>query len=115
MQVTVLAVADCPNAPVLEGRLAMVLGDRAGVTVSREVVGDENQAARLGMHGSPTLLIDGTDPFAEPGQSACMSCRLYRDADGGLSGAPSVGQLRQVIERALAAGAAAAADRPSAG
>jgi hypothetical protein len=32
-----------------------------------------------------------------------MSCRLYRDDDGQLSGAPSVGQLRQAIEEALAA------------
>ena len=34
------------------------------------------------MYGSPTLLIDGVDPFAEPGQPPSMSCRLYRDDDG---------------------------------
>ena len=32
-----------------------------------------------------------------------MSCRLYRDDDGQIAGAPSVGQLRQAIEQAPAA------------
>jgi hypothetical protein len=97
MQLTVLAVPGCPNAPVLEDRLAAVLDGRAGVSVSHQMVSDEGEAARWGMHGSPTLLVDGVDPFAEPGQPPSMSSRLYRDDDGQLSGAPSVGQLRQAI------------------
>jgi hypothetical protein len=101
MQLTVLAVPGCPNLPVLDDRLAAVLDGRADVSVSHEVITDEREAARWGMHGSPTLLIDGTDPFARPAQPPSMSCRLYRDDDGHASGAPSVGQLRQVIERGL--------------
>jgi anaerobic selenocysteine-containing dehydrogenase len=97
MRVMVLAVPDCPNAMLLEERLAQVLDGRRDVSVSRQVVGDEQEAGRLGMHGSPTILVDGTDPFAEPGQRATVSCRLYRDSDGRVSGAPSVSQLRQVI------------------
>jgi Alkylmercury lyase len=103
MHLTVLAEPTCPNAPVLECRLAAVLDGRAGVSVSRQVICDEGEAARWGMHGSPTLLIDGVDPFAAPGQPPSMSCGLYRDEDGHVSGAPSAGQLRQVIEQALAA------------
>jgi Alkylmercury lyase len=103
MQLTVLAEPGCPNAPVLGDRLATVLDGRAGVSVTHQVVSDEAEAVRWGMHGSPTLLIDGVDPFAEPGQAPSMSCRLYRDEDGQLSGAPSVGQLRQAIEQAPAA------------
>lgn len=103
MQLTILAVPGCPNAPVLEELLAAVLDGRAGVSVSREVISGEGEAARWGMHGSPTLLIDGADPFAQQGQSPSLSCRLYRDDDGHASGAPSAGQLRQAIEQALAA------------
>ncbi len=99
MQLTVLAVPDCPNAPVLGDRLAAVLDGRDGVLVSQEVISEEGEAARWGMHGSPTLLIDGADPFAGPGQPPSLSCRLYRDENGQLSGAPSVGQLRQAIEQ----------------
>jgi hypothetical protein len=102
MHLTVLAVPDCPNAPVLEERLADVVDGRAGVSVSLEVISDEAAAARWGMHGSPTLLIDGADPFAEPGQPPSMSCRLYRDDHGKTGGAPPVGQLHRLIDRAQA-------------
>ena len=54
------------------------------------------------MRGSPTLLIDGVDPFAEPGQQPSLSCRLYRDDGGRIAPAPSVRQLRQAIEQATA-------------
>lgn len=103
MQLTVLAEPGCPNAPLLKDRLTAVLDGRADVSVSQQVISDEGEAARWGMHGSPTLLIDGVDPFAEPGQTPSMSCRLYRAENGQLSGAPSVGQLQQVIEEAPAA------------
>jgi predicted DsbA family dithiol-disulfide isomerase len=103
MHLTVLAEPTCPNAPVMTDRLAAVLDDRAGVSVSHQVISDEGEAARWGMHGSPTLLIDGLDPFAEPGQPPSLSCRLYLDEHGQVSGTPSVGQLRQAIEQALAA------------
>jgi hypothetical protein len=103
MHLTVLAVPGCPNVPVLKDRLAAVLVGRAGASVSHQVISDEDEAARWCMRGSPTLLIDGVDPFAEPGQPPGMSCRLYRDDDGRTSGAPSVGQLRHAIEQALAA------------
>ena len=100
MHLTVLAVPGCPNAALLEEQLANVLEGRPGVNVSRHVIADEAAAASRGMHGSPTLLINGADPFAEPGQSASLSCRLYRGSDGRISGVPSAGQLRQAIERA---------------
>ena len=104
MQLTVLAVPGCPNAPVLKDRLTAVPDGGPGVSVSHQVVSDEGEAARWGMHGSPTLLIDEVDPFAEPGQAPSMSCRLYRDDDGQLSGAPSVGQLRQALAAATGPG-----------
>lgn len=102
MHLTILAEGTCPNAPVLKDRLAAVLDGREDVSVSHRVICDEDEAARWGMHGSPTLLIDGVDPFAEPGQPPSMSCRLYREDDGRTSGAPSAGQLRQAIEQAAA-------------
>ena len=52
------------------------------------------------MHGSPTVLIDGSDPFAAPGADASLSCRLYRDEAGRVQGAPSAGQLRAALAEA---------------
>ncbi|MFZ0755763.1 MAG: hypothetical protein WAN00_18500 [Trebonia sp.] len=50
------------------------------------------------MTGSPTLLLDGRVPFARAGQQPAISCRLYRDADGRSGAAPSVAQLRVVLD-----------------
>lgn len=102
MDLTVLAVPDCPNVMLLEQRLARVIEGRRDVSVSRRVIADQDEAERWGMHGSPTILVDGTDPFAEPGEPASMSCRLYRGSNGQVDGAPSVSQLRQAIGEAAA-------------
>ena len=99
-----LAVPGCPHLPVLEERLAEALDGLPAVTVSRQVIATEDEAARNGMHGSPTILIDGLDPFAEPGQPASVSCRLYRGIDGRTGGAPSVSQLRHALTTAAASG-----------
>jgi predicted DsbA family dithiol-disulfide isomerase len=101
MELTVLAVPACPNAALLEKRLAEAVAGLPGVRVAREVVHDERQAAALGMRGSPTLLIDGRDPFAAPGQPASLSCRLYPQPDGSIAGAPSAHALRQALAKAL--------------
>jgi predicted DsbA family dithiol-disulfide isomerase len=102
LDLLVLAVPGCPNVMLLEERLAQVLEGRDEVSVSRHVIADQEEAARQGMHGSPTILVNGMDPFAEPGQPASVSCRLYRDGDGQVDGASSVSQLRQAIEDAPA-------------
>lgn len=100
MEVTVLAMAGCPNAPLLEQRLAEAVADRPGVTVRRIEIPGPGAAARHGMHGSPTLLINGTDPFAPPGAQPVLACRLFRDDDGRPVRAPSVAALRQALARA---------------
>src|SRR6266581_1773014 len=66
MELTLLTVPDCPNAAAFEERLAAALASHPGAVVRRRVITSELEAAEAGMHGSPTLLIDGTDPFARP-------------------------------------------------
>ena len=100
MHVTVLAVPGCAHLPVLAERLGEALDGLPAVTVSSQLIATEEEAARSGMHGSPTILIDGLDPFAVPGQPASVSCRLYRDSDGRTGGAPSVSQLRCALATA---------------
>ncbi|SNT59553.1 Alkylmercury lyase [Actinacidiphila glaucinigra] len=55
------------------------------------------EAARWGMTGSPTVLLDGIDPFAVAGAAPSVSCRLYLGEDGTRDGAPSVASLREVL------------------
>ncbi|HEY6279078.1 MAG TPA: thioredoxin family protein [Streptosporangiaceae bacterium] len=104
MELTVLAVPGCPHAPVLEQRVAEALTGQPAVTVTRQVITDADEAARWGMSGSPTLLIDGHDPFAVPGAGPAVACRMYRNEDGRLEGAPSAAALRRALEQAGAPG-----------
>ncbi len=115
VKLRILTVAGCPHAPLLEQRLAAVLGDRTDAEITRRVIGDAGEAARAGMHGSPTILVDGTDPFAAGGQPASLSCRLYDNGPGLREGAPSVARLRQAISQAGGAAAGAAGGRGAVG
>jgi hypothetical protein len=100
MDLILLSVPACPNAAVFEERLAVAMAERPGGVMRRRVIADEQDAAQAGMHGSPTLLIDGVDPFAAPEEAPSLSCRLYRDAAGRPDRAPSVEALRQALAAA---------------
>lgn len=100
MRITVLTVPECPNAPLaLERVTAALAGVSAEVTAEVELVEvhDQEQATARGMTGSPTILLDGVDPFAQDGDVASVSCRIYRDEDGTTVGAPSVAALRAAL------------------
>lgn len=114
MELILLAVPDCPNAAVLEERLAAVLAGHPEIVVRRREVSDEQAAVQAGMHGSPTLLVNGADPFAPPGRAPSLSCRLYRDTAGRPVPAPSVRALREALEAAGMAELATAGQAPSA-
>lgn len=108
MRITVLTVPDCPNAPLVQERIAAAL-DGPTVDVELVQVRQEADAARWGMTGSPTVLLDGVDPFGVGGAAPSVSCRLYRDGDGRADGAPSVQALREAlaggsVERSAATG-----------
>ncbi|MFJ3307643.1 organomercurial lyase [Streptomyces sp. NPDC086549] len=99
MRITVLTVPDCRNAPVVEERITHALDGRDARVEFVEVT-DEEQAAQLEMTGSPTILIDGVDPFALQGARPSISCRLFRGSDGRVDGAPSVAELRSALRTA---------------
>jgi hypothetical protein len=104
LELTLLTVPDCPNAAAFEERLAAALAGCPHVIVRRREIADEPEAAEAGMCGSPTLLINGVDPFAVPGQAPGLACRLYRDAAGRIAAAPPVEALRRALEQAGAHG-----------
>ena len=80
MEITLQYFDGCPNWAVLNGRLAVAVGDRPDATLIVQRIETLDDAQRLGFRGSPTVLIDGADPFAEhdaPVGLACMICLLY--------------------------------------
>ncbi len=100
MRLLVLHVPECPGAEALESRLAPLLAARPDIQVEWQVVTTGDEARRLGMTGSPTILADGADLFARPGQQPSLSCRLYRDEHGHLGPAPTTVQLREALSAA---------------
>ena len=56
------------------------------------VVNSQEQAEEQGFVGSPTIRIDGVDPFAVPGQSPAVACRVYATPSG-LSGVPPLADV----------------------
>lgn len=100
MQVSVVYFEGCPHWTVTEERVREAL-DRLGrndVRIERLVIESDEHAGRLAFRGSPTVLIDGIDPFADPSAAVGLSCRMYRTPDG-LAGAPTVGMLISALER----------------
>ena len=101
VKIDVLSVPDCPNHPIAVARIVQATV-AAGVTdaeIVERVITNNTNAEALGMHGSPTILIDGCDPFDNAGTRPSMSCRLYRTA-AGLEGSPSVAELIAEVTRA---------------
>jgi hypothetical protein len=98
MRLEILQTPDCPSAPLLQERLAEALAEQwARVDLVVRVVCDAEEARAVGMTGSPTLLVNGVDPFAEPDLLPGNACRLYPGDGGRTSGAPSVLALRQAL------------------
>lgn len=92
--ITILHTPGCPNVALARRRLDDALALLAGPApdVLDEEVTDAGEAARRGFHGSPTLTVDGVDPFADATTPTAFACRTYR-TEAGTEGAPSVDQL----------------------
>lgn len=90
---------DCPNWKLADQRLNQLAAERPDITVNRRQVRTVEEAEQIGFHGSPSILINGDDPFADHNTRIGWACRLYDTADGP-QGAPTLQQLREVINDA---------------
>jgi hypothetical protein len=98
MQVELLWFAGCPSYLRAQELLAQVLREE-GVDAPIEMiqVHDDAEAIALKFLGSPTIRLNGRDPFAEPGQDHfAMQCRVYR-TPAGLKGVPTLEMLRAAV------------------
>ncbi|WP_328611251.1 hypothetical protein OG943_19695 [Amycolatopsis sp. NBC_00345] len=111
MELVVLSVPDCPNVALLDEQLATLLVGRDDVQLMHRQITDLDQANREGMHGSPTMLVDGTDPFADPDATPSVSCRLFPDDRGHLRRSPSFAALTAALAPASAASPGAGGGR----
>jgi hypothetical protein len=98
MDVELLVVPGCPHEKPAAVLLRSALDDIGLTAVDFEltVIATEVDAERRGFVGSPTILLNGIDPFEVPGQHASVACRLYP----GTGGLPDLRTLRQALKRA---------------
>ncbi|MGD9570908.1 MAG: thioredoxin family protein [Thermoleophilia bacterium] len=98
MQITLRYFDGCPNWRIAEERLRAVLADAGGsdAELALERVETQEEAVRLGFRGSPTVLVDGRDPFADERADIGLACRVYATPTG-LQGAPTLDQLRAAL------------------
>jgi hypothetical protein len=95
MEIALLYFEGCPHSQVAEARVRKVARE-AGAKVRRQEIASSSDAERLGFRGSPTILVDGRDPFVRGAPSQGLSCRLY-DTPAGAAGAPTIEQLRAAL------------------
>jgi hypothetical protein len=97
----VLVVDDCPNADRTVERLRQALDQHGATDVEIELlVVEPGTRPPDGFAGSPTVLLDGSDPFASTAVARTydVACRAY-PPDGHEHGAPSLHALQRAVSR----------------
>jgi hypothetical protein len=100
MRITIQYFDGCPHWKLADERVRMVLAglNRSDVKLDYQLIDSAATAERVAFHGSPTILIDGRDPFVTGAEPVGMSCRVYR-TDQGPQGAPMVADLQRLLSR----------------
>jgi hypothetical protein len=98
VRISLLYFDGCPNWHVADDRLrqALVSVGQADAEVEYRQVSTPEEAEAAQFQGSPTVLVNGRDPFLDPGSPVGLSCRVYRTPDG-LAGSPTVEQLVGIL------------------
>lgn len=96
MDITLLYFPDCPHWRTADERLRSLAAEQLDITLSHVVVDTDEAARAVGFSGSPTIHIDGVDPFAEPAAPVGLSCRLFATPNG-YAGSPTLDQLRAAV------------------
>lgn len=98
MNVELQYFRDCPHWRQAQERLleALRCTDRGHVTVHHRRFDTLAEAEQAGFRGSPTVLLDGRDPFAGEHPVTGLSCRVYQTPEGP-AGSPTVQQLIEAL------------------
>ena len=102
MRITIQYFEGCPHWKIADERVQGVLRrlGRQDVTLEHQLIDSPQMAERVGFQGSPTILIDGRDPFATGPEQIGMACRVYR-TDSGAQFAPTEAELLRLLSPSL--------------
>ena len=96
MRLELLYFDDCPNWRIAAERLDGI-ATRRGVSVERRLVTTPEEAEAARFRGSPTILVNGEDPFASGDEPFGLACRVYQTPDGP-AGSPTTEQLEAILD-----------------
>jgi len=96
MNVTLQYFDGCPNWKEVDAHLQTLKSEGLELSITFQLIDTPEAAEAEGFRGSPTVVIDGTDPFADPDAPIGLACRVYR-TDEGHAGSPSLQQLRDAL------------------
>lgn len=95
MNVTLQYFDGCPSWRTVDERLR-ALADELDLRIGYQLVDSPEEAEAVGFLGSPTILIDGHDPFAGAEDQPGLACRVYETPEG-RAGSPTIEQLRAAL------------------
>lgn len=96
IEVTLLYFDGCPHWLEADAHLRLLADELSGVHLSRQIVDTPEEAERMSFRGSPSILVNGVDPFAEANDPVGLSCRVYQTPDGP-AGSPTLEQFREAL------------------
>lgn len=99
MEITLQYFEDCPNWKTTAAHLSKLHDHGSDATIVYELIDTHEEAVARRFRGSPTVLINGVDPFADDDAPVGLACRIYQTEDG-YAGSPSLSQLRHAINTA---------------
>lgn len=101
LDITLQYFDDCPNWELADRDLKEAIRLlHVDADISYREVGSHREAEELQFRGSPTILISGRDPFAQPDAPVGLSCRAFRTGEQP-SGSPGVAALRDALRSAV--------------
>ena len=101
MEVSLLTFDGCPNHHTTMTLLETLLDETGwSGTIQLVNVDSPEKAEELDFRGSPTVLLDGVDPFLDQGATVGLSCRIYATGSE-YQGTPPEQELRAAIVRGL--------------
>ena len=97
MNITLQYFDSCPNWQITDRRIKEIIDAHSlDVELDYQLVESPEAAERYGFHGSPSILIDGQDPFTTEATRVGYACRIYF-TESGPADTPSVEQIAKAL------------------
>lgn len=95
MKVELLYFEGCPHWKTMARQLDS-LAPELCFSWTPVLVETPESAVDFQFHGSPSLHVDGVDPFAAPDAPVGLACRIYQTPNGP-SGTPDIDMLKEAL------------------